>query len=151
MSPPPFFISLLLLQFSPLALLFVFALFLWAQADFISAKMVGEQDKSMVPVAVNADTQRLAFSVLGCYLLTQALPQIAQGIATFLTANDPDFDWTKSGAPDVTFTIVQLSLGLWLLFGARGIVGLLANIRHIGREPQSQETDAEEIPLRPEK
>lgn len=148
MSPPPFSISIFILQFSPLALLLMFALFLWTQADFISAKMVGEQDKSMVPVSVSTDVQKVAFSVLGAYVLVSALPKLLQLLLDvwFMDSQTPKTSqyWSALAASDLSFAFVQVVLGLYLLFGARGLITLLANLRNIRRDtPLRQEIDTE--------
>lgn len=60
-------------------------------------------------------------------------------------------DWTGLAAPDFTFVLAQIALGLWLLFGARGLISLLASARNLGRDPEpSQEAASDSVELRPE-
>ena len=145
---------LALIYLSPLALLLIFAGFLWTRADGVAVKMIGERDETG-PIAVDQNSHSLAFSVLGAYVLTVALPRLAQLLvhAWNVSSQDATFhrDWTGF-APNLVYTIVEIALGLWLLFGARGLVTLLFALRNIGRdaEPQREENGDAEFPLRPE-
>ena len=145
----------IILALSPLALLLIFALFLWTQADFLSAKMVGEDDENRVTLPTDQNAQALAFSVVGAYLMTQALPQAARMMTKFLVVSNAaplvHRDWTGLEAPDFTFVAAQLALGFWLIFGARGFIALLHHLRRVGRDaPQSQEQGSAGVSTRPE-
>ena len=145
---------LALVYVSPMALLLLLAGFLWSQADYIAAKLVGERDESMMPIAVDQNAQSLAFSVLGAYVLTLTLPRLAQLLVKAWNISSQDAtlhqDWTGF-APNLVYTFIEIALALWLVFGARGLVNLLANIRHLGRDTQLHpETDDDTIPVRPE-
>ncbi len=144
-----------LIYLSPIALLLIFAGFLWMEADFVAAKMVGERNEKVVPISTNQEIQQLAFSVLGAYVLTLALPRLTQLLvrAWNIKSQDAIFqrDWTGF-APNLVYTFVEIALGLYLLFGARGLAALLADVRNLGRNmPLRQEIDDTEISVRPEK
>lgn len=146
---------LALIYLSPLALLLILAGFLWVRADFIAAKIVGGRDEKMAPVSANQDAQQLAFSVLGAYVLTVALPRLSQLLvrAWNVSSQDAIFqrDWTGF-APNLVYTFVEIAMGLYLLFGARGLTALLADVRNLGRDkPLHQEIDDGEISIRLEK
>lgn len=74
----PLSLLMALVFVSPVALLFIFAGFLWMQADFVATKMVGAHDESIASISVDQNAQRLAFPILGAYVLTLALPRLAQ-------------------------------------------------------------------------
>lgn len=145
---------LALIYLVPLALLLALAGFLWVRADFIAAKMIGERDEEIAPVSANKEAQQLAFSVLGAYVLTLALPRLTQLLvhAWNISSQDAIFqrDWTGF-APNLVYTFAEIAMGLYLLFGAHGLATLLADVRNIGRDkPLRQEIDGEEISVRPE-
>ena len=151
-----------LLQLAPIATLILVSMILWMQADHIGARMVDESDESLVNVPKDQSLQALAFSVMGLHVLTGVLPRLAQQIIVSLTTNSASANTAYPPPADIfvaTMQIggwvslaVELALGLWLLFGARGLVFLLANIRHIGRnrESLSEESQSADVPLRPE-
>ena len=148
-----------LLQLAPVAGLILVALLLWTQADFIGARMVGENDESLVSAPTEERWQALAFSVVGLFVLTRALPQLATQIAILLAANSSTsnpytdvFTRQSSFYAGIWISLaIEIALGLWLLFGARGLVFLLANIRNFGRDREvRQEIESDEVPKRPE-
>ncbi len=153
-GPVPLSAMLALLYVSPLALLLIFAGFLWAQADFVATKIVGERDANMTPIQINHDAQTLAFTILGVYVLTIALPRLSQLLVHAWNVGSQDAtlrqDWTGF-APNLIYASVELALGLWLIFGARGLVSLLKNVRDVGKDADPRgETPGEPVSLRPE-
>ena len=152
-------LPLVLLQLVPIAGLILLALILWTQADAISAYMVRESADDAAPALSVERLQALAFSVMGLYVLTGVLPRLAQAVANLLmvdsSAPNPNadvFTGVSSGyAIGWVSMAVEIALGVWLLFGARGLVYLLANIRHIGRDREArQEIESPQVPTRPE-
>ena len=152
---------LTLVYVSPVALLLLFAGFLWTQAEFVAAKMMGERNEklSLANVDLDAPTrnaQSVAFSILGAYVLTIALPRLAQLLVHAWNVSSQDAtlrqDWTGF-APNLVFAAVEIALALWLLFGARGLVTLLADVRHLGRDVESlpAENNDKSVSFRPEK
>ena len=152
-----------LLQLAPVAALILVSMILWMQADHIGARMVDESDESLVNLPKDQSLQALAFSVMGLYVLAGVLPRLAQQIIVSLTANSASANTAYPPPADIfvaTMQIggwvsmaVELALGLWLLLGARGLVFLLANVRHLGREREllSEEDQPGDVPIRPEK
>lgn len=147
---------LALIYLAPLALLLILAGFLWIRAEFVAAKIVGRRNENIAPVSSNQDAQQLTFSVLGAYVLTVALPRLAQLSVRAWNVGSQDAifrrDWTGF-APNLVYTFIEIAMGLYLLFGARGLVTLLANIRYLGRDEEllRQETNDDGVSLRPEK
>ena len=75
--------------------------------------------------------QAVAFSLLGAYVLTYALPDAARIAAVCLAPRDvvdpgsvdfPRPGWNRVPLEYFIKAAVQLALGIWLLFGSRSIV-----------------------------
>lgn len=80
-----------------------------------------------------AEYQAVAFSVLGMWMLAEHLPAVFSwiGYALYLNAN-PSASLTEYEYGKLAATVGGIVIGFWLLFGARGFVGLLRNARSAG-------------------
>ena len=146
---------LALVYLSPVVLLLLLAGFLWMQADYVAAKLVGDSDENVVTTGVNESAQALAFSILGAYVLTLALPRLSQLLVNAWNVGSQNAtlhrDWTGF-APNLVFAATEIVLGLYLLLGARGLVTLLSDIRNVGRDrrSQSEENPSDDVSIWPE-
>ena len=93
------------------------------------------------PVAQPVDqVERAGFSLLGLWLLTQALPALFYYAVMVYEYARPDVrpELRAENVAGLLHTVAQLAIGLWLLFGARGLLGLLRWARTAGiREPSN--------------
>ena len=143
------------LQASPIVLQAFLAFLLWTQSGYISAKMVGEDDRNLVSVSFDERFERLTFSVLGAYALIYALPDFIKTLISVWSMNNQSAimrrDWSQV-LPGAASSVAMLLVGLGLLLGAGGISALLAKIRRAGRDAQSpyQENQSDDVSLRPE-
>jgi len=126
--------SLLLLVASllvPIVLPLVLGGALWFGADSLAQKLFTHSDTAAVPPSLEA-LQDLAFSVVGVFILGFAIPDLTKIAYYYWQLSAPGgvqigADIERRGA--LVETIVQLVIGLWLLFGASGITNLLRKIR----------------------
>jgi len=137
---PSFTQTAVIFQAFPVIFSIIAGLYLWFRADDMAALMVKESatDTESEPLVIGAEAQSLVFAGLGVYTLLHAIPQAAQSITTYiyLTASDA-YTHSNTGqwsVPESVKTFVELGLGLWLLFGASGLVRLLAMMR-ASRQP----------------
>ena len=136
-------LGLLLVSFLSPVLLAILALLLWRKSGIVAAWMVGHdlQDEQDEPDVLRVDAKlsdihAVAFSCLGLWLLLTTVPQAAGWVASLaLETAITTLDRTP-GRAQVTTNLVDLLLrfilGMWLLFGGRGLVQLLHNVRNIG-------------------
>lgn len=125
--------SLLLLVTSllaPIVLPLVLGGALWFGADALAQKLFTEPDTA-TPPSFEA-LQDLAFSVVGLFIVAVAIPELTKLAYYYWQLSAPGgvqmgSDIERRGA--LIETIVQLVIGLWLLFGASGITNLLRKAR----------------------
>lgn len=132
-------VFMLVTQALPFFLFNMMAVFLWRKAGLISAWMLGHDlydnqfEPETQPMRIRADDlQTVAFSALGLWLLIDAIPRAA-AYATQIIYTRSMTD-TSVGGKVITMATsidlaVRLILGLWLLFGARGLVGVVRTMR----------------------
>lgn len=113
----------------------VVAVLLWLFPLTIARKLLPKTTeetpgKSQVTLA---EYQAVAFSVLGMWLLAEYIPTVFYwfGYARYLNSH-PDVSLTLKEYGKVASTFGGIIIGLWLLFGARGIVGILRYARSAG-------------------
>lgn len=128
---------LLLIAFvTPTILLLFFSIWLWRNADWLAGKMLPGPEVSTEGSALNAsDLQIVAFSVVGLILIVQALPQISSMVMEYKYRTEmAGRGQFPAGGIDrqLVFGGVKLLLGIGLLFGARGLAGILRTIRTAG-------------------
>jgi hypothetical protein len=115
----PYFANLLIKTIPPL-LLVICGVLLWYFAPFLASSVSKSAAFENEPDASLADTQTVAFSVVGLFLLASALPEMVNVIVIFFTL------WVIGTKPALIHNIVVLflkvGLGLWLLLGSRGFV-----------------------------
>jgi hypothetical protein len=107
---------------------------LWRSPLAVARKLIPQptlDQPSRLPVE---QLQTVAFCLLGLWLLTEALPHAAY-VATIVyhswrpNASVGLSPWEYANIAQV-FT--ELIIGLWLLFGAKGLLGILRWARHAG-------------------
>ena len=83
--------------------------------------------------ATPAEYQVAAFSILGMWALAQYLPTVFfwLGYAFYLNAH-PEQSLSPNDYGRIFSTVGGIVIGFWLLFGARGLVGILRYARTAG-------------------
>ena len=134
----------------PSVIFTAYGLFLWFGAAFLSGLMISdENNKEGKSKMVAAEMQAIAFSVLGLWILAQGLINAAD-YAMFLWLIDY-LPWTgeegfggalremKKGR--IVLVLVKIGIGIWLLFGARGLVGIVNRMRGVGTKASTKTTE----------
>ena len=138
----------LIIAFLPFVLLAMYGLILWLDADRLASRMAADDDgRTLATRASGAEIHAIAFSVVGLLVLTRAVPRlcmilislVARGAETSWAASMTTHMWTQIGQ-----FAVELALGLWLLFGAQGLVRLVRKIREPSWAKLHDETDDHE-------
>ncbi|HET6603067.1 MAG TPA: hypothetical protein VFG21_02470 [Xanthomonadaceae bacterium] len=123
------------------------ALLLWLFADVIAratlARPTRQAFESDLPAA---EWQRLAFSTVGVFFAVAALGDVAHqtmrvSIGGAYLGYDMGFDegWRARVVADA----IEFALGVGLMFGARGLVGVLRRFRQFGSAAPSRPADAD--------
>ncbi|MHC4990002.1 MAG: hypothetical protein ACYTGC_03385 [Planctomycetota bacterium] len=142
-------IAMLAALASPLVLGAV-GILLWREAGVVAAWMVRydiqdhpeEREPQAAPLTADM-LQTIAFSVLGLWLLTDAIPRLASwwGDAIFnRSAGRPPGPANLRAAFTLLELLLRIGMGFWLLFGAAGIVRLLRRLKNIGLADEPERT-----------
>jgi hypothetical protein len=105
------------------------------------------------PARVPGQIERAGFCLLGLWLLTQAIPSLFYYAVMVYHFSRPDarVDLRTENFASLLHTAIELGLGIWLLFGAKGLLGLIRWARVAGtNEPSNSvvESDARHEPPR---
>jgi flagellar biosynthesis protein FlhB len=107
------------------------ALIVWAER--IAKWLCGERADDVVTTGVETkELQEVAFSVLGLWLATTALVSLAVVVYSFGSRiiQDQAVSWVPRAK--TVANLLQLAVGLFLLFSARGFVGFIRILRKAG-------------------
>jgi hypothetical protein len=103
---------------------FLFVFFVWAYAPRLASVMVTEFAGDPPVNTGDVDLRRLAFSLMGAYILVQSFPTfVGQMVTGFLNT----FSWT-SYRPSFFYTpfswdtVIRIALGFWMLLGTHDIL-----------------------------
>lgn len=105
------------------------ALLLWVFALAIARKLLPGGKAGKAPARLAAgDIQTVAFSVMGLWVLAMAIPEIFYWGSYIYQTSASGWRYRElspENAGNIVSTLVELAIGLWLLFGARGLAGLV--------------------------
>jgi len=113
------------------------AVLLWMFPLTIAAKLIPDIKKQEPPKAIDsAEIEVVAFSILGLWVLANAI-QDAFHWATYVyiikNSVTPKVELTPENIGNIVATVVELVIGLWILFGSKGVIGFLRRMRYAGR------------------
>jgi hypothetical protein len=115
------------------SLWFLIAGYLWFGAPHLSRSLVQEYAGDPPLNMHGLDVTRLAFSLLGVYMLTSIVPHLLGNIFTWVWHQ---VRWTVSSGTMIFanasfswFDFIRLFVALWLTFGTRGLVGMIYKTR----------------------
>jgi hypothetical protein len=113
----------------PPVLLVLCGIVLWFSAPALTSLALGARLPEEKPSATSAEIQGIAFSVIGMYVLANALPNLVQSAVFYYYIVSSG---EEGGAPfggTIIVLLFQLALGLWLLLGFRRIVSWIRSIQ----------------------
>lgn len=115
-----------------ISLWFLLVGYLWFSAPRLSHSLVQEYVDEPALDMRGLDVQRLAFSLLGIYVLVGILPGFASSVLAWIW---DQIRWTLMTGPQFPqyhfqwYDSIRLFFALWLTLGTRGIVGLIHRTR----------------------
>jgi hypothetical protein len=119
--------------FAPFLLLLFFSLVLWLNATRLSNRMfiAEKQITETITMSLN-DVKSMVFLAIGLYLLVDTISPLVQTIssvyASLTNSIDPSSQ-TKVTMLRITTTL-KIGIGLWLVFGNKGLTNILKKIRN---------------------
>lgn len=124
--------------FGVIPLIFPFLIGFWflLMPSAVTNKLVKGDKLSASPPGFFFDLERVALSVLGVFLLFNALSDIAYHSAFILKGKELMIEGLFPGEKlrleryaALVATVFELALALWLIFGAKGLLNILNRIR----------------------
>ncbi len=118
-----------------LLLLIVSAILLWLFPLTVANKLLPGKVLDVRTALPLEELQCAAFCLLGLWLLTDAIPSLTYYFVLFYQfSKDYQILHNPQTASGLMRSVVELIIGVWLLFGARGLLGLLRWARHAGKK-----------------
>lgn len=120
---------------APLLLSILLALVLWVFAESLANHMVMDDNEESDSKTGSADWQTIAFSVLGLFILTDAIPDLMGAILNSLFAKQERFyshELYNRYVVQIAVDFLKFAIGAGLLFGAGGLAGLIKKVRAVG-------------------
>ncbi len=114
---------------APVLLLLLCGGILWFIAPLLASsisKSTAAEDNSAASLL---SIQMVAFSVVGLYMLADSLPAVVRSIIWHFTTASHSMGERSPLVGDIIGSLVQIVLGLWLLFGSRGLVNFINSMR----------------------
>ncbi len=114
--------------------LFTVVALLWFFPLTIASKLLPQtqlEDRINLPLE---QAQAVGFSLLGLWMLTNAIPSALYWVLMSYYGAKPN-SLLHLGAKEyalIASTVLELVLGIWLLFGAKGLLGILRRARSAG-------------------
>lgn len=130
-----------------LAFFAAIALLLWLFPLTVARKLLSRSALDQtVALPPHEQIERAGFCLMGLWLLTRAIPVLV--FEAFLSHLDAPTGATVELRPQdyaaIAEHLVELAIALWLLFGARGLRGLLTWARSAGSTPGRMDSDPRE-------
>lgn len=112
------------------------AILLWMFPLTIAAKLIPNIKTQEPPKSLDStEIEVIAFSILGLWVLASALSDAFHWVTyIYIIKNSvaPRVELSPENIGNIVATVVELAIGFWLLFGAKGVIGVIRRMRHAG-------------------
>lgn len=117
-----------------LVLMAAAALLLWMFPLTVARKLIPRTALDQPTLLPFEQVQSVGFSLLGLWCLADAIPKVLWWCVTIYhsTRPEPRLVLEPANYASLAQTIAELVIGIWLLFGARGLLGILRWARTAG-------------------
>ncbi|MFA7585630.1 MAG: hypothetical protein WCY11_05450 [Novosphingobium sp.] len=121
------------------ALLVVLIVFLWIFPLTVARKLIPRaalDEPTTLPID---QIQAVGFCLLGLWLIASAVPNVFFWMVMVYQSNRPEslLSLEPRNYASMTYTVTEFSIGAWLVFGARGLLGLMRWARTAGTSEPS--------------
>jgi hypothetical protein len=128
------------------AVLLLAAVGLWFFPLAVARKLLPKATLDQPTPLPVEQVQRAGFCLLGLWVLTEAVPDLIYYAVAFTVSTKPSalMSFEKDTYANVAHTIAEFVIGVWLLLGARGLVGVLRWARTAGAaEPSNSAVESD--------
>ncbi|NLX05636.1 MAG: hypothetical protein GXY33_10880 [Phycisphaerae bacterium] len=125
---------IVVLSFLPLVLGLIVAWLIWSKAAALADRVGLAEPEPARGTPLTAETAMMvAFCAIGAYALILGLPRIGQTILHAVLIRDyAQMDTWYFTVREGAAALLQVGLGLWLLFGGRGLARFVHRVRTAG-------------------
>jgi hypothetical protein len=119
--------------FPPLLLFLIFAIVLWLVAPRLSNSLfTGDSHETERHTLGIGEIQSILFLAVGLFILVNTIPSVIDIVFIFYAALTSSMSPSSHGQASamVIAAVLKISLGLWLVFGSRGLSNILSKIRN---------------------
>jgi hypothetical protein len=124
---------LLLIQvLTPPLLLIIAGALLWFFASSLASSVCNRMELNDKPNIVVEDIQVIVFASIGLFLIANSFPNLVQGVIMHFGIVAYALDSKREVVfrnREIVGSLLKIGLGLWLLFGAHGIVNFVRSMR----------------------
>jgi len=116
------------------AILVLAAVGLWFFPLAVARKLLPKATLDQPTPLPVEEVQRTGFCLLGLWVLTESVPDLIYYAVAFAVSTSASalMSFEKNSYANVAHTIVEFVIGVWLLLGARGLLGVLRWARTAG-------------------
>jgi hypothetical protein len=118
-------------------LMFIFSILFIKFPATIAYRLLPKADKDSPKLSEDSSQIQLAgFTLLGIYILSWAIPDLIYNLAVLSVIPFYDSSYSMGNRPydlvNLGVTIIEIIIGLYLVFQAKGLVKLIDRIRYAG-------------------
>jgi hypothetical protein len=120
--------------------LIAIALTIWKLSSKIAGILLPSSWNAEEPFDISQDwVDSVVFTVLGLYVLSTVVPTIFNWLIFYNLIHklSPETYAPPKSIPTIVTTAIELIIGLWLIFGAKGLRGLLSLPRAAGQQKRN--------------
>jgi hypothetical protein len=113
----------------PVLLLALCGVILWFSSPLLASsisKTAASEDNSAASLL---SIQTVAFSIVGLYMIADSLPPLIRSAIWHFTSGSVVLGRNSPLFGVVAGSLIEIAIGLWLLFGSRGLVNFIAAMR----------------------
>ncbi len=118
------------------------SVFLWKLSPKISKIIWGDKttEADVVNPTLN-EVQAALFSAIGLYVLISTIPNLFYCLVV-MSKETPEFQHQSlldmKSKINLSVNIFKIIIGVWLIFGSKGLVNLILKVRNLGLDKQSK-------------
>ena len=114
------------------------AILLWCLPLTVARKLIPKVERKKKAGALSiSEIQVMAYSVVGLWVLTTAISDAVHWTVFVYRVKSMDAGYVQlspQNIGDIVATVVELVIGFWLLFGAKGLIGIIRRARQAGTQ-----------------
>jgi hypothetical protein len=127
----------------PMAIMAVISILLWIFAGKIANNFVGKEEDNDCTQNIDYDkVQYIGFCIVGVLVIANAIPNLSSCIYQLAEMSKMQIDYGNrlysTYIEKLISAVLQSVIGIWLVFGTKGILNAIKKIRTIGHKEEAE-------------